>query len=86
MVEWSKDAVNWAKTGAVVSSFSVLEIGDPTVVPFPGFDDLVLTYGELQDVVDDPPDVDPRFDILPRQFLGPFCSPNMVDRETLQCA
>lgn len=53
VVEWSKDAVNWAKTGEVASGFSVLEIADPTVVPFPGFDDLVLTYGELQDVVDD---------------------------------
>ena len=53
VVEWSKDTVNWAKTGASASNFSVVEIADPTAVPFPGFDHVVLTYRELQDVVDD---------------------------------
>lgn len=53
VVEWSKDAVNWAKTGEIASAFPVVEIADPEVVPFPGFDNVLLTYNELQTVVED---------------------------------
>ncbi|MFS3130848.1 GIY-YIG nuclease family protein [Nocardioides sp. Bht2] len=53
VVEWSRDAVNWAKTGESASIFPVVEIADPEVVPFPGFDNVLLSYGELQAVVAD---------------------------------
>lgn len=51
VVEWSLDAVNWAKSGVNAAEFPVVEIADPAAVPFPGFDRLLITYGELQDVV-----------------------------------
>lgn len=53
VVEWSRDAVNWAKSGVAASAFPVVEIADPVVVPFPGLDRLLVTYDELQAVVDD---------------------------------
>lgn len=53
VVEWSRDAVNWAKLATTSSSFPVVEIADPVEVPFPGFDKLLITYSELQSVVDD---------------------------------
>lgn len=52
-VEWSKDAVNWAKSGESASTFPVVEIADPEVVAFPGFDSVLLTYSELQTMVED---------------------------------
>lgn len=53
VVEWSKDAVNWAKTGASAATFPVVEIADPEAVPFPGFDRVLVTRGELRDVIED---------------------------------
>lgn len=53
VVEWSRDAVNWAKTGASASLFPVVEIADPEVVPFPGFDHVLITHAELQAVLED---------------------------------
>jgi len=53
VVEWSRDAVNWAKTGASASLFPVVEIADPEVVPFPGFDHVLITHAELQAVIED---------------------------------
>lgn len=53
VVEWSKDAVNWAKTGESASAFPVVEIADPEVVAFPGYDRVLLSYSELQTMVDD---------------------------------
>jgi hypothetical protein len=53
VVEWSRDAVNWAKTGASASSFPLVEIADPEVVPFPGFDHVLITHAELQAVLED---------------------------------
>lgn len=53
VVEWSKDAVNWAKTGEAASPFPVMEIADPEVVAFPGYDNALLTYGELQTMIED---------------------------------
>lgn len=53
VVEWSKDAVNWAKSGESASTFPVVEIADPEVVAFPGFDSVMLTYSELQTMVED---------------------------------
>jgi len=51
VVEWSVDAINWAKQGAAAARFPVLEIADPAIVAFPGFDNLVLSYSELREVV-----------------------------------
>lgn len=53
VVEWSRDAVNWAKTGASASLFPVVEIADPDVVPFPGFDNVLITHADLQAVLED---------------------------------
>jgi len=48
VVEWSKDAVNWAKAGESAAAFPVIEIADPGRVPFPGFDRVLLSYADLQ--------------------------------------
>lgn len=53
VVEWSRDAVNWAKSGESAAAFPVVELADPGEVAFPGFDDLVLTHAELLAVVED---------------------------------
>jgi hypothetical protein len=53
VVEWSKDAVNWAKSGEHATAFPVVEIADPGRVPFPGFDRVLLAYAELQSMVTD---------------------------------
>ncbi|WP_245565177.1 GIY-YIG nuclease family protein [Nocardioides insulae] len=51
VVEWSGDTVNWAKKGTSAVGFPVVEIADPSKVPFPGFDHFVISHAELQDVV-----------------------------------
>jgi hypothetical protein len=53
VVEWSRDAVNWAKSAISASAFPVVEIADPQVVPFPGFDRVLITHHELQAVIED---------------------------------
>ncbi|WP_420123933.1 GIY-YIG nuclease family protein [Nakamurella sp.] len=53
VVEWSRDAVNWAKAGNAASAFPVVEIADPVEVPFPGFDKLLISYEELVAIVQD---------------------------------
>lgn len=53
VIEWSKDAVNWAKLGASASSFPVVEIADPHAVAFPGFDQILITYSQLLAMVED---------------------------------
>lgn len=53
VVEWSSDAVNWAKSGAKAASFPVVEIVDPEEVPFPGFDSVLLTFEDLRKVIED---------------------------------
>ncbi|WP_313025343.1 GIY-YIG nuclease family protein [Mobilicoccus sp.] len=56
LVEWTKDTINWAKTGPRAWPLPVLEIADPSVVEFPGYDELVVEYATLQQAV-----VDPRY-------------------------
>lgn len=51
VVEWSADPVNWAKRGPLAARFPVLEIADPTTEAFPGFDHVLLSYGDLQSLV-----------------------------------
>jgi hypothetical protein len=53
VVEWSRDAVNWAKTGNAAAAFPVIEIADPETVPFPGFDRVLVSHAELVDVIED---------------------------------
>ncbi len=53
VIEWSKDAVRWAKRGSAAADFQVVEIADPEAVPFPGFDQVLITHTELQLVVED---------------------------------
>lgn len=54
VITWSGDAVNWAKRGTVAASFPVEEIAPRRTRPFPGFSDLLVDYGQLQQVIDDP--------------------------------
>lgn len=53
VVEWSRDPVNWAKTAEQAALFPVVEIADPEAVPFPGFDRVLVSHGELRDVIED---------------------------------
>lgn len=53
VIEWGKDTVNWAKTGAVAANFPVVEIADPEKVPFPGFDSVLVSHAQLRDVIED---------------------------------
>lgn len=54
LIEWSKDAVRWAKKGPAASAFKIVEIADPEAVAFPGFDQVLIDHAELQLVIDDP--------------------------------
>lgn len=53
VIEWSADAINWAKSGKVASNFPVVEIADPQAVPFPGYDLVRLTFTQLRSVVNE---------------------------------
>lgn len=53
VIEWSKDTVNWAKPASAAAGFSVTEIADARPEPFPGFDQVVLSFSELVAVMDD---------------------------------
>lgn len=53
VVEWSNDTINWAKAGARADQMPVVEIADPARVPFPGFDDVLITHDELVAVAED---------------------------------
>ncbi|GGO92892.1 hypothetical protein GCM10011584_30350 [Nocardioides phosphati] len=53
VTEWSKDAINWAKRGEVAAAFPVVEIADPEVVPFPGYDNVLLDRPALREVLED---------------------------------
>ncbi|UEJ81828.1 GIY-YIG nuclease family protein [Brachybacterium halotolerans subsp. kimchii] len=52
VVTWSGDTINWAKKGATAAHFPVVEISDPAPVPFPGFDRVIITFSELQEMVE----------------------------------
>jgi len=51
LIEWSKDPVNWAKRGLLGAKLPVVEIADPHVVEFPGYDKVLLPYAELLEMV-----------------------------------
>lgn len=54
LVDWGAGAIGWAKRGTKAAALPVIEIADPTVVPFPGYGGVLLTYDELLKAVDDP--------------------------------
>lgn len=54
VIDWGTDPIRWAKRGAKAAALPVVEIADPTVVPFPGYGGVLLTFDELRRVVDDP--------------------------------
>jgi hypothetical protein len=53
VIEWTNDTINWAKAGARADQMPVVEIADPARVPFPGFDDVLVTHDELVAIVED---------------------------------
>ena len=53
VIQWSGFR-SWARTGLSASEFPIVEIADPQDVEFPGFDSVILSYDELQDVVEEP--------------------------------
>lgn len=53
VIEWSGDAVNWAKVGHQAESFPVIEVADRARVPFPGFDSIIVDFATLQEVTVD---------------------------------
>ncbi|MCP3425619.1 GIY-YIG nuclease family protein [Rothia sp. AR01] len=53
LIEWTRDTVNWAKRGALGSRLPVVEIADPHVLEFPGYERVLLTYEELQRLLAD---------------------------------
>lgn len=53
VIEWSKDTVNWAKSTSSAVGFLIAEIADARPELFPGFDQVVLSFGELVAVMDD---------------------------------
>ncbi|MEZ0578137.1 GIY-YIG nuclease family protein [Nocardioides sp. MH1] len=53
VIEWSKDTINWAKKGASAAGFPIVEIADPDVVSFPGYDSVLLSRSELRTMLED---------------------------------
>ena len=53
VIEWTADTVNWAKSGTQALTMPIVEISDPTTEPFPGFDSLIVSFRELQAIIED---------------------------------
>jgi hypothetical protein len=52
VIDWP-DPINWARHGVRASEPAVMEIADPQVVAFPGFDRVLISYHDLQALVED---------------------------------
>jgi hypothetical protein len=52
VVEW-QNARTWQRRGASAEGFTVVEIADPEVKQFPGYDRVLLPHHELQTIVED---------------------------------
>ena len=50
VIGW-KAARSWKINGTTAANYPVLEIADSRPIPFPGFDQLILSYGKLQAVM-----------------------------------
>lgn len=48
VIEWSRDPVNWAKSGGRAADFPVLELADPHLEEFPGYDQVLISFAQLQ--------------------------------------
>jgi hypothetical protein len=53
VIEWGAGSIKWSRLGAAAAPLPVVEIADPTVVPFPGYGAVLLPFDELQKVVAD---------------------------------
>lgn len=53
VIDWGAGAIGWAKNGAKAAALPIAEIADPTVMPFPGYGGVLLSYDELRKVVND---------------------------------
>lgn len=53
VIEWGKDTINWAKRASAAAAFPIIEIADPEAVPFPGYDNVILTRADLVAIVED---------------------------------
>jgi hypothetical protein len=53
VIQWGKDTINWAKSGSSAARYPVVEIADPEIVEFPGYDRLLLNFDQLLSVVED---------------------------------
>lgn len=51
VVDWGAGAIGWAKRGPRAAPLPVVEVADPTTVPFPGYGGVLLTFDELRRVV-----------------------------------
>lgn len=54
VVQWPNDTINWVKPASSGSRLPVVEVADPVPVPFPGFDRMLITLDELQQVIESP--------------------------------
>lgn len=52
VIDWP-DPINWVRHGKRASEPPVVEIADPQVVTFPGFDRVLISYNDLQALVED---------------------------------
>jgi hypothetical protein len=52
VIEW-QNARSWQRRGASAAGFTVVEIADPEIKPFPGYDHVLLPHHELQTIVED---------------------------------
>ena len=53
VIQWGADPIRWAKRGEAAAALPVVEVADPTVVPFPGYGNVRLSFDELRRVVAD---------------------------------
>lgn len=51
LIEWTRDFVNWSKLGKHADKLKVIEIAPRGLLEFPGYDNILLSYAQLQDVV-----------------------------------
>lgn len=54
IIDWGRGTRTWKQNGTTASSKPVLAIAERAVDPFPGFENLVLTFQELEAVLAEP--------------------------------
>lgn len=53
VLDWGTGAINWAKRGVSGIGLQVTEIADAQAEAFPGFENLLLSFSELQAIIED---------------------------------